>query len=157
MFLKLLLILVFSSFNLWAQNLSEERIWKIDSRKKSIYLGSGIFHLSQGSAQNKILGIRSSYVPSRGYERLVIDFSQSLPPKIYGHISQKIKKIQIDFFDSELPQSISSLRNSQYVKNVDFLALDENQVNMEINLKSEVNFDIFYLENPGRLVVDIKP
>ncbi len=142
---------------LQAQNLTEERIWKIENRKKSIYLGSGVFHFNSGSNNNKIVALRSSFVPSRGYERVVIDFNQPLPPKIYGHISQKLKKIQIDFFETMLPSSMSSIKNSKYVKYVDFLAIDEKQATMEITLKNEVNFDIFYLENPGRLVIDIKP
>jgi hypothetical protein len=155
---KAVTILVLTSFfHVWAQNLTEERIWKIDSRKKSIYLNSGIFHHNQGPANSKIVSLRSSFVPGRGFERVVIDFAGNKPPKIYGHIAQKNKKIQIDFFDTSLPAAIDGLKNSKYVKNVDFLAIDETQTTSEINLKSEVNFDIFYLENPGRLVIDIRP
>ncbi len=149
----LLSLLSLSSF---AQNLNEERIWKLAPRKKSIYLGHGVFHQNQG-ARSIVTGLRSSHVPDRGYERLVIDFSGGSIPRLYGHISENDKKISIDFFDTTVNSQITSLRNTKHVKAVDFLAIDQNQVTMEIQLKNKVNFDVFYLESPGRLVIDIRP
>ena len=156
--MKYLLILVgllSVSFAL-AQNLNEERIWKLASRKKAIYLGHGVFHQNQGP-RNTITGIRSSNVVDRGYERLVVDFSGASIPRLYGHISEGEQKISVDFFDATVAGQITSLKNTKNVKSVDFLAIDQNQTTMEIHLKSKLNFDVFYLESPGRLVIDIRP
>ncbi len=144
------------SFSVLAQNLNDERIWKLVSRKKAIYLSHGVFHLNQGM-KSTITGVRSSNVPDRGYERVVIDFSSASAPKLYGHISATENKISVDFFDTSVAPEISSLKNTKHVKAVDFLAIDQSQVTMEIKLKSKLNYDVFFLENPGRLVIDIRP
>lgn len=154
--MKYLWILVgLFSLSVFAQNLNEERIWKLVPRKKAIYLSHGVFHLNQGGNAT-INGIRSSYVNDRGYERVVIDFENAVP-RLYGHISESEKKVSVDFFNSGVNPSLKSLQNSKYVQSVDFLAIDKGQVTMEVNLKSKMNFDVFYLENPGRLVIDIRP
>jgi hypothetical protein len=155
--MKYLWILVgIFSFSALAQNLNDERIWKLSDRKKAIYLSHGIFHLNQG-AKSSITGIRSSNVVDRGYERVVIDFAGATAPKVYGHINEASKKISVDFFDTNVAPQISSLKNTKNVKAVDFLAIDQNQVTMELQLKSKLTFDVFYLENPARLVIDIRP
>lgn len=144
------------SWGAMAQNLNEERIWKLIPRKKAIYLGHGVFHQNQGARSN-VTGIRSSNVADRGYERVVIDFAGASIPRLYGHISENDKKISVDFFDTTVSPQMASLKSTKNVKAVDFLAVDQNQVTMEIQLKSKLNFDVFYLENPGRLVIDIRP
>ena len=154
--MKYLWILVgLMSFSALAQNLNEERIWKLVSRKKAIYLSHGVFHINQGGSA-AIETIRSSFVADRGYERVVIDLGSTVP-RLYGHISEGEKKISVDFFNTSVSPQLKSLQNSKYVKSVDFLAVEKNQVTMEMNLKSKVNFDVFYLENPARLVIDIRP
>ena len=154
--MKYLWILVgLFSFSVFAQNLNEERIWKLVSRKKAIYLSHGVFHVNQGGSA-AIETIRSSFVTDSGYERVVIDLGTTVP-RLYGHISEGEKKISVDFFNTTVSPQLKSLQNSKYVKTVDFLAIEKNQVTMEINLKSKLNFDVFYLENPGRLVIDIRP
>lgn len=150
------LLVGFMAFQVHAQNLNEERIWKLVPRKKSIYLSHGIFHLNDG-ARTSITGLRSSFVRDRGYERVVIDFAGATSPKLYGYIDAKANKLSIDFFDSSVTPQITALRNTRHVKSVDFMAIDQNQVTMDMKLKDNVNFDIFYLENPGRLVIDIRP
>lgn len=152
----LLVLLGIFSFAVAAQNLNEERIWKLVSRKKALYLGHGVFHQNMGG-RTTITGLRSSYVNGRDYERVVIDFATNNIPKLYGHIDSKTKKLSVDFFDTSVSPQITSLRNTRHVKGVDFLAIDQNQVTMEMQLKDKANFDIFYLENPGRLVIDIRP
>lgn len=155
--MKYLWILVgIISFSVFAQNLNEERIWKLASRKKAIYLGHGVFHQNVG-ARSTIAGIRSSNVADRGYERLVIDFGGASIPRLYGHINEGEKKISVDFFDTSVTAQVAALKNTKNVKSVDFLAIDQTQTTMEIQLKSKLNFDVFYLENPGRLVIDIRP
>lgn len=152
-FSLLMLLIGFSAF---AQNLTEERIWKLGSKKKSIYLSSGVFHQNTGTT-SLISSIRSSSAAQQGYERIVIDFTGNAIPRLYGHISENEKKVSVDFFQTSVSPNLKSLTNTKYVQSVDFLAIDKDQVTMEINLKNKYNFDVFFLESPGRLVIDVRP
>ncbi len=156
--MKITLILLSFVFSLesFAQNLMEERIWKISSRKKSIFLDSGVFHYNSILSGSSITGVRSSNVPDRGYERVVLDFASQTIPKVYGHISGKDKKISIDLFETSVATTQPVLKNSKFVKSIDFISVDGKNVTVEVNLKSKASFDVFYLENPGRLVLDIR-
>ena len=144
------------SFSVSAQNLLEERIWKISPRKKSIFLDSGVFHLNAVSGVSTITGVRSSAVDGRGYERIVIDFNTSSVPKIYGHISSKDKKVSVDFFETSIGTAQPQLKNSKHVKAIDFISVDGKTITMDLTLKGKASFDVFYLENPGRLVIDVR-
>lgn len=138
-----------------AQNLMEERIWKVAPRKKSIFLDSGVFHYNSNLKASSIMGVRNSAVNGRGYERVVIDFNTPSIPKIYGHITTD-KKVSIDLFDTNIQTSQPNMKNSKFVKSVDFISVDGKTMTMEMSLKGKSSFDIFYLENPGRLVIDIR-
>ncbi|WPU65555.1 hypothetical protein [Peredibacter starrii] len=138
-----------------AQNLMEERIWKVAPRKKSIFLDSGVFHYNSNLKSSSIMGVRNSAVNGRGYERVVVDFNTASIPKIYGHITTD-KKVSIDFFDTNIQTSQPNMKNSKFVKSVDFISVDGKTMTMEMSLKGKSSFDIFYLENPGRLVIDIR-
>ncbi len=138
-----------------AQNLMEERIWKVSSRKKSIFLDAGVFHMNSALKDSSISAVRNSAVAGRGYERVVIDFNTPTVPKLYGHITEN-KKISIDFFDTTMVTATPQMKNSKFVKAVDFISVDGKTMTMEIALKGKSSFDIFYLENPGRLVIDIR-
>lgn len=137
-----------------AQNLMEERIWKVASRKKSIFLDSGVFHMNSELASG-IVGLRNSALNGRGYERIVIDFNTRSVPKIYGHITTG-KKLSVDFFNTTISAELPQLKNSKFVKSVDFITVDGKNITMEMILKGKSSFDVFYLENPGRLVIDIR-
>ncbi len=149
-------VLLVTAAGAMAQNLTEERIWKISSRKRSIFLDSGVFHFKSNTTGATISGIRNSVIAGRDYERLVIDFNSSNVPRLYGHISSAEGKLRVDFFETAISGVPTQLKNSKYVKGVDFLAIDPKNVTMEISLKGKSSFDIFYLENPGRLVIDIR-
>jgi len=95
-----------------AQNLLEERIWKVSPRKKSIFLDSGVFHYHSTMGSSKITGIRSSSVDGRGYERVVVDFDSPSIPKIYGHISSKDQKISVDFFGTTVSPTQTNLKGN---------------------------------------------
>jgi hypothetical protein len=138
-----------------AQNLMEERIWKVSPRKKSIFLDSGVFHLNASVKDSSISAVRNSAVDGRGYERVVIDFNTPTVPKLYGHITEN-KKISIDFFDTSMVTAQPQMKNSKFVKAIDFISVDGKTMTMEMALKGKSSFDIFYLENPGRLVIDIR-
>ena len=102
-----------------------------------------------------ISAVRNSAVSGRGYERVVIDFNTPSVPKIYGHITEN-KKISIDFFDTSMVTAQPQMKNSKFVKAIDFISVDGKTMTMEMTLKGKSSFDIFYLENPGRLVIDIR-
>ena len=151
-----ILSLSFFTVTLFAQNLNSQRIWKISSKKRSIFLDKGIFHIDKESGVTKLSSVRNSFFKSRGYERVVFDFSGNNPPRLYGHISKKKKKVYIDFFNTSLKKEIPSIKKLKFVESVDFFAIDKNQLSIEINFSKKVSYDIFYLTNPGRLVIDIQ-
>lgn len=153
--LSLFLLCLLAVTPVLAQNLMEERIWKVSPRKKSIFLDSGVFHLNSNVKSSSITAVRNSAVNGRGYERVVVDFSSPSVPKLYGHITAD-KKISVDFFDTAISTTQPKLKNSKYVKAIDFISVDGKTMTMEMTLKGKSSFDIFYLENPGRLVIDIR-
>ena len=139
----------------FAQDLLKERIWKLAPRKKSIFLDKGVFHSPANPQNQRLKSIRNSYVPARGYERVVLDFTGSKPPRIYGHISKREKKVYIDFFNVSAGK-MDGIRNVKFLKEVNFFNIDEDHISAELSFKQNVSFDIFYLVNPARLVIDIK-
>lgn len=153
--LSFLLISLLTVSPILAQNLMEERIWKVSSRKKSIFLDSGVFHHNSSLKESSITGVRNSAVNGRGYERVVIDFSTPTVPKLYGHITEN-KKLSVDFFDTSMATAQPQMKNSKFVKSIDFINVDGKSVTMEMDLKGKTSFDVFYLESPGRLVIDIR-
>lgn len=153
--LSLLLLSLLTVSPVLAQGLMEERIWKVSPRKKSIFLDSGVFHLNNELKNASITGVRNSAVNGRGYERVVIDFNTPNVPKLYGHISEN-KKLSVDFFNTAMATNQPQMKNSKFVKAIDFINVDGKSVTMEIALKGKSSFDVFYLENPGRLVIDIR-
>jgi hypothetical protein len=154
--LGFLLLLAMFAFSASAQNLMEERIWKVSPRKKSIFLDSGVFHFNSDLTSSSMTGVRSSAVAGRGYERVVIDFATPSIPRLYGHISAGDRKISVDLFDTTVATNQPQLKNSKFVQSIDFISVDGKSVTMELTLKSKASFDIFYLTDPGRLVIDIR-
>jgi hypothetical protein len=152
---SLILLSILAVTSVFAQSLMEERIWKVAPRKKSIFLDSGVFHVNSDLKAASIVGMRNSVVPGRGYERVVVDFNTPKVPKIYGHIAAN-KKLSVDFFETTMNTSRPQVRNSQFVQAIDFITVDGKTTTMEIALKGKSSFDVFYLENPGRLVIDIR-
>lgn len=152
-----LFIILFSlSLNSFSQNLNSQRIWKISSKKRSIFLDKGVFHIDNMKGSSELVGMRNSYFKSRGYERVVFDFDGANPPSLYGHISNSKKKVYLDLFGTSLNKAMSTIKQIKFVKSVDFFKIDKNQLSVEMNLADKVSFDIFYLTNPGRLVIDIQ-
>ncbi len=152
---SLILLSILTVTSVIAQSLMEERIWKVAPRKKSIFLDSGVFHVNSDLKASSIVGMRNSVVPGRGYERVVVDFNTPRVPKIYGHITAN-KKLSVDFFETTMSTARPQVKNSQFVQAIDFITVDGKTITMEIALKGKSSFDVFYLENPGRLVIDIR-
>ena len=156
--MKLLTFIICISLVLCSQgqNLLEERIRKLSSDKQGIFLNKGIFHNGMRSLESSINSIRYRYNEKDDYERLVIDFKDNKIPRIYGNISSHNKKIYISLFKTSLPGSFYSSGNSKFVKSIDFFPIDDNILSAEINLKEEIGLEIFYLEEPSRLVLDMR-
>ena len=157
-FSLLFLLLVQSIFvsNLSAQDLMKERIRKLSSNKTSIYIEKGIFHNGGVKQEGVLKSIRQSYNPKLGFERIVIDFTTNQIPKVYGHISSQDKKLYIDLFDTTLAKDFQTIGNKHFIEKINFFPIESNYLSMELDLKAKVTADIFYLENPGRLVIDLK-
>tara|TARA_B100001971_G_scaffold213155_1_gene245478 strand:- start:63301 stop:63771 length:471 start_codon:yes stop_codon:yes gene_type:complete len=150
-----LILVILSANSISAQNLLKERIWKISDRKRSIFFDKGVFHSDLKASNQMLQGVRNSYVSARGYERVVFDFASQNPPKVYGYISED-NKIYIDFFNTVLEKAIEPVSGVKYVKGINFYNIDSDGLSAEITFKSKVSVDIFYLSNPGRIVIDIK-
>lgn len=150
-----LFTLILSS-SVFSQDLLSERIRKLSGRKKSIYFDKGIFHNGSTSSSSKLTKIRHNFSKKNGYERIVLDFSTNSVPRIYGHISSSEKKIYIDLFNTELGKAIDSFGNSKFIETINFFPIDKDKISLELQTKSKVNAEVFYLESPGRLIIDIR-
>jgi hypothetical protein len=100
--------------------------------------------------------LRQSFNTKQGFERIVMDFSSNQIPKVYGHISAKDFRLYLDLFDTTLAKDLQTIGSTRYVEKINFFPIESNHLSMEIILKTKVNADIFYLDNPGRLVIDFK-
>ena len=139
-----------------AQDLLAERIRKITPRKRSIYFNKGIFHNGGIKQKSTLKAIRHSFSERVGYERIVFDYKTNKTPRIYGNMNSEENKIYLDFFNTELPKDINSFGSSKYIKNINFYPLSKDALSVELSLKKESTIDVFYLESPARLVIDIK-
>lgn len=155
-FLIILVSTLFFSGQIFAQDLMSERIRKITGRKKSIYFNKGIFHNGGAKSKSLLKAVRHSYTARLGYERIVFDFSTKQVPQIYGNISEREKKLYLDFFKTKISGNIGSFGSSKFVKNIHFFNISKDSLSVELIFKNNINMDIFYLKNPGRLVIDIK-
>lgn len=155
-FRTLIVLTLLLSSQVSAQDLQNERIRSISSRKRSIYLDSGIFHNGNENLKSEIKKVRHNYSTERNYERVVFDFTSEKVPRIYGYIFSQENKMYIDFFDTELSSDIGSFGQSRYVEAINFYPISTDSLSVEVKFKKNVSLDIFYLESPGRFVVDIK-
>jgi hypothetical protein len=154
--LVLFFILATQAVSISAQNLMEERIRRVSTKKKSIYLDRGIFHNGGPKNSSSLKSLRHHYSKKLGYERLVFDMGSKNPPRFYGHISMSEKKLYIDFFKTELSKKFASFGESEYVDSVNFFPIQKGTLSVEIIFKKKVGVDLFFLKSPGRFVIDIK-
>ncbi len=152
----ILLLIVFYSINLFGQNILKERIWKIASRKRAIYVDEGVFHLTNGESKSTLMALRHSYNKTDKYERIVFDFNTKGIPSVYGYISKKKNKFYLDLFNVKVHSNITSFGNSVFVKDINFFPVTSKSLPIEISLKQNASLDIFYLTRKGRLVIDIR-
>lgn len=153
----ILFLTIFCLFqNVFAQDLLKERIRKLSSNKTSIYVEKGIFHNGGVKLQSSLMSVRQSYNPKQGFERIVIDFSSNQVPKIYGHISSEDRRLYLDLFETKLAKDLKTVASTRHIEKINFFPIEENHLSIDIKLKSKAIADIFFLENPGRLVIDLK-
>jgi hypothetical protein len=150
------LIILCLSQSVFGQDLLKERIRKLSSNKTSIYVEKGIFHNGGVKLQSSLTSLRQSYNPKQGFERIVIDFSTNQVPKIYGHISSEDRKMYLDLFDTTLSKDLKTVASTRFIEKINFFPIEENHLSIDMRLKNKVIADIFFLENPGRLVIDLK-
>ena len=154
------IVLCFTIFCLtstvFAQDLFKERIRKLSSNKTSIYVEKGIFHNGGVKLQSTLKSLRQSYNPKQGFERIVIDFSTNQVPKIYGHISGDDKKLYLDIFETTLAKDLKTVSSTRYIEKINFFPIESNHLSIDMKLNGKVTADIFFLENSGRLVIDLK-
>ena len=141
---------------LWGQDLLKERIRRLSSNKTSIYVEKGIFHNGRVKTTTSLKSLRQSFNPKQGFERIVLDFSTNEVPKIYGHISSEDKKLYIDLFETSLAKEFKTVNATKHVEKINFFPIESDHLSMDFKLKNKVIADIFFLENPGRLVIDLK-
>lgn len=138
------------------QDLLKERIRKLSSNKTSIYVEKGIFHNGGVKLSSTLTSIRQSFNPKQGFERIVIDFSTAQIPKVYGHINSEEKKLYLDVFETTLAKDLKTVASTRYIEKINFFPIETNHISVDMRLKAKVIADIFFLENPGRLVIDLK-
>ena len=154
---KWILILALGPWFLLAQNLMQEKIRKIEGRKKSVFLSRGVFHNGGSKLSSKLQAIRHNYSKAIGHERLVFEFTTEASPQFYGHIDGKAQMVYLDLFKTELGDiTPGHFKDSKYVKNIDFFSITEDSLSVEISFREKVSADIFYLGSPGRFVVDVR-
>ena len=151
-----ILILLVCCGSALSQNLTEERIRKIVSHKRSIFLNGGIFHGGEFSGDSTQKAVRHGYDSTISQERVVFDFATEHPPKFYGYIDGDNKKMYIDFYNTKLMGETKSFGNSRYVEGIDFFPITRDSLSVEVHFKESISVDIFYLASPGRFVVDVK-
>ncbi|TDJ08977.1 MAG: hypothetical protein E2O68_01070 [Deltaproteobacteria bacterium] len=139
-----------------AQNLMNAHIRKLQGRKTAVFLDKGIFHNGPVKISSMLSSLRHNYDKSRKRERIVFDFSSDQIPKVYGLISQSEKKIYIDFFNTELKGNVKTSGYSRFVESVNFFPWNDGSVSVELTFKEKIFADLFYLNGPGRLVLDVK-
>lgn len=154
-FLMLCFFISISEF-CFGQDLNKEKARKMEGRETKAFLSKGIFYKGGADLPTAIQKIRRSWDAKKSNERVVIDFSTENPPKIYSYLSDSEKILYIDFFNTEIKDKKLELVDSTFVDSINFYPWKDNLLSMEIKLKEKVFCDLFYLDTPGRMVIDIR-
>lgn len=153
---RIFFIMALSITNSFAQDLMKERIRKLTPSKTAIYIEKGIFHNGSVKNEGELKSIRQSFNSKEGYERIVFDFGGSNIPKVYGYFSSQEKKLYLDLFSTNLAKDLKTISKTKFVEKVHFFPIEKDHVSVELRMSTNTNVDVFYLENPGRIVFDFK-
>ncbi len=137
-------------------SLLEQRTIKLSAKKASVYSDSGVFFWKSTMKGAKVKGVRSFYSKQRGFERVVVDFSTPNIPSVYGHIDEKTGKLFLDLLDASPDSDINQNVSGKYLKSINIFSLDKSNTSLELSFNKKYGFDIFYLNSPGRLVIDVR-
>lgn len=152
-------ILIFSlllSFSALGNSILEQRTVKLSTKKASVYSDSGVFFWKSTLKGAKVKTIRSFYSKKRGFERIVVDFTTPVIPSVYGHIDDKQGKLFLDIMDAAPDTQINQNVSGKYLKSIDIFSLDKSSTSLEFSFNEKYGFDVFYLNSPGRLVIDVR-
>lgn len=153
---RIFLVLSLTLTNSFAQDLMKERIRKLTPSKTAIYIEKGIFHNGAVKNEAELVSIRQSFNAKEGFERIVLDFSGRNIPKVYGYFSSQEKKLYIDLFNTNLAKDLKTITKTKFVDKIHFFPIEKDHVSVELRMSANANVDVFYLENPGRIVFDLK-
>ena len=142
--------------HVYGQDLFSERIRKISRDKKAVFLDNGIFHNGLSSVISEFKGFRHHYSKELGYERLVFDFGTEEIPRVYAYLNAVENKLYIDFFKTQMGGKPSSADRSVFIEEINLFLVEKGSISTEIIFKKNAGIEIFYLDYPGRLVIDIK-
>ena len=142
--------------SVYGKNLFAERIRKIVHDKRAVFLDNGIFHNGTSELSSDLKGFRHHYSRELGYERLVFDFSTESVPRIYAYLNGVENKLYIDFFKTGAKEKPVASKNSNFVRELSMFLVEKDHISLELAFKQNVGIEIFYLDQPGRFVIDIK-
>ncbi len=145
--------MVVGSTTCWS-NLAEMKVREMIGRKRGAFLTSGIFH-TPGKAQTGLIkGLRySSSQLNDGHERIVLVFKENNLPRVYG--SLKGQEVFLDFFQTQKKElDFSKIKT---LLKQEFIPINDKMLSLKLTFKEPITLEPFFLENPGRLVLDVKP
>ena len=148
-----LLMLIFRADG---QDLFAERIRKVAHDKRAVFLDNGIFHNGPSNVASDLKGFRHHYSRELGYERLVFDFSTETVPRIYAYMNGVENKLYIDFFKTQARERPVASKNSHFIRELSVFQVEKDHASLVIAFKQNVGVEMFYLDQPGRFVIDIK-
>jgi hypothetical protein len=143
----------------YSQNVLKENTWVLSGSKKNIYFEQGIFRLSSSaeiSAPVLLQNIRTHFNKNTKQERIVIDLTGNSLIGIYGSILPSKKKITLDLMQVAKSDSLPSATKGKYLQSVDIYLIEPKLMTLELNFDAVYSFEIFYLLNPMRVVIDVK-
>ncbi len=161
-------IFALSSFHGFAQNLLQESTWQLTGEKKNFYSNQGVFFYDLKKVQSitapkasqkdvsTLIAIRSRFDKGKKTLRLVLDFSSPQMNPLYGHISAEKKKLFIDFFQTIPAEAINKSIKTTFLESINILQIEKNSTTVEMQFSDKYLFEVFTLNNPARLVIDIK-
>ena len=157
-FMIALLLVFIPSFS-FSQNVLKENTWVLAGAKKNVYFEQGIFRLSNvNSSSEPVLleNVRTHYNKGTKQERIVIDFTGKTLANLYGSIIPGKKKITLDLMNVTKAPSLPASIQGKFLKSVDIYLIEPKLMSLELSFDSVYSFEIFYLLNPSRLVIDVK-
>jgi hypothetical protein len=149
------LLLIFSSA-LSAQNLFEERIRKVANFKSENFIDGGVFVGGAQGSQSTLKAMRHSFDKKLNHERVVFDFETEMAPQVYGHLNGKKNVLYIDFLKTKPGKTLNSFGVTEFIKTMNVFPFSDGTLSTELTLSENAIIEIFILDKPGRIVMDIK-